>query len=289
MLDFYRTHSPWTEPGKHRPMYDGAGDKIADVVQSVQNVLIHGGLLWLYKVSPSEQQTGGQDIRRTEELLDRIARLDSRPLNAVRPQEARLVVNCRQFAVLTSSILRQKGIPARARAGYALYTWGRGKYENHWICEYWQATERRWVQVDAQLDGKQKDLMRISFDTTDMPEGEFVTAGEGWRRYRNGTVPVEAFGLGGKDGWNGIGWGMVMSNVTCDFMALNKDELLPWDVPPYWSNKKQSEMSLDDMGLLDDLAVCNTDLGAKWSQLRELYRDRDVLHMPKGFDKSARQ
>jgi len=72
----------------------------------------------------------------------------------------------------------------------------------------------------------------------------------------HGALHPRSFGLGGKDGWNGIGWGMIMPNVVCDTMALNKDELLPWDVPPHWT-KEQTEMSTDDMELIGKLAAAS--------------------------------
>lgn len=278
MLEFYRKQSVWTEPGKYSAMYEGIPDEVTNVVQAVQNVLVHGGLLWLYKMTPAEQQGGGMNIRRVEEMLRRIANMKPGSLADTRSPDQRLVVNCRQFAVLTCSILRSKGISARARAGYALYTWGRGKYDNHWICEYWHPAKRRWVQVDAQIDSAQRKLMGIAFDTLDMPAGHFVPAGEGWQLFRQGKVSAEVFGLGGKTGWNGIGWGMVMPNVVCDTMALNKDELLPWDEPPYWA-KKQAEMSAGDMDLIDKLS------SASWNEIRSLYGANDTLHMPADFEK----
>lgn len=276
MLDFYTSQSAWTDPGKFRSMYEGIPEGITGVVQSVQNVLVHGAWLWAYKMTPTQQQDGGFNIRKIEEILGRISQMKAGSLAIPRSDAERLVVNCRQFAVLTCSILRSKGIPARARAGYALYTWGRGKHENHWVCEYWQPAERRWIRVDAQIDDKQRQVMRLDFNTLDI-HGDFVTAGDGWQRYRQGKVPIDYFGLGGKDGWNGMGWSMVMPNVVCDTMALNKDELLPWDVPPHWT-KKEAEMTPDDIELIDRLAA------AQWNDIRSLYGDHSTLQMPKDFD-----
>jgi len=282
MLDFYRTHSPWTDPGEHQVMFEGIPDDIPSIVESVQAVLIHGGLVWLYKLEPSEAQDNGFKIRRTDKLLRQINSLGKTGLGIHRPKEKRLLVNCRQFAVLTCSILRHKGIPARARAGYSLYTWGTGKYENHWICEYWNQNDQRWVRVDAQIDAQQKSLMRIDFDTLDMPKGKFVAAGEAWKGYRDGKVPLETFGVGGKDGWNAIGWQMVMENVTCDIMALNKMELLPWDVNPYWV-KKEEEMTAGDITLIEKAASLSIHVNTHWSDMRKFYEGHQILRMPEGF------
>ena len=45
MLGFYTNQSVWTDPGKFRSMYEGIPEGITGIVQSVQNVLVHGG--WL--------------------------------------------------------------------------------------------------------------------------------------------------------------------------------------------------------------------------------------------------
>jgi hypothetical protein len=282
MLDYYRNHSPWTDPGQQAAMLRDLANDIPSIVAAVQGCLIHGGLLWLYRLQPVPAREGGAGIRRTEALLRRVAALDAAPLGTSRPAERRLVVNCRQFAVLTCAILRHQGVSARARAGYALYTWGRGMYENHWICEYYRPGEARWAQVDAQLDRQQKELMRIDWDTLDLPTDKFVSAGEGWRRYREGAVDIGAFGLGGRDGWNALGWGMVMPNVTCDAMALNKTELLPWDVNPYWE-RTQAQMSAADMETIEGTARLCRQVDERWAELRAFYQAHPLLRMPEGF------
>ncbi len=73
-----------------------------------------------------------------------------------------------------------------------------------------------------------------------------------------------------------------MPNVVCDTMALNKDELLPWDVPPHWT-KKEAEMSSDDIELIDRLAA------AQWNEIRSLYGGRSTLQMPRDFDKRKQE
>jgi len=283
MLEFYRTQSPWTDPGEHEAMYAKIPDDVGSIVKSVQGAVVHGGLVRLYELKPSEAQNGGFNIRRTDELLGRIKALDDAGLDMHRPPEKRLVANCRQFAVLTCSILRHKGIPARARAGYALYTWRHGKYENHWICEYWNKGKKRWIQVDAQIDAKQRELMKIDFDTLDMPKGRFVVAGEGWRRFRDGDVAPENFGVGGDGGWNAMGWTMAMENVTCDLLVLNKVELLPWDTPPF-AQKTEDEMSPEDFAVIEQAAELTTNVNTRWADMRELYENHPAFHMPEGFE-----
>jgi len=285
MLEFYRTQSPWTDPGEHEAMYAEIPDDVASIVKSVQGAVVHGALLWLYGLKPSDAQDGGFKIRRTDELLARIKALDDAGLDVHRPMEKRLVVNCRQFAVLTCSILRQKGIPARARAGYGPYTCvgNDKKYDNHWICEYWSQDEARWIQVDAQIDDKQRKLFKIDFDTLDMPKGQFVVAGKGFQRYRAGEAPAEDFGVYGDSGWVAIGWDMAMPNVTCDMLALNKVELLPWDVPPF-GKKTEDEMSPENTALIEHAAQLTVNVNTHWPDMRTFYEQHLTFHMPEGFE-----
>jgi hypothetical protein len=159
--------------------------------------------------------------------------------------------------------------------------WGGSiRYENHWICEYWSDAEHRWIQVDAQIDDRQRQLMGIEFNTRNLPQGQFVTAGEGWRRFRDGRAPLASFGVFGRS----LGWSMVMPNVVCDTMALNKDELLPWDTPPYW-DKKQADMTPEDTALIQKLAEWDWDSAAGFGERRALYRDNPNLRMPADFEK----
>ncbi len=126
-------------------------------------------------------------------------------MTEARPPEKKLLCNCRTFAVLLTSMLRYQNIPARTRGGFATYTWGRGKGENHWICEYWKDSSHRWVQVDAQLDAAQRQLMGIDFDPLDVPAGKFMAAGAAWQACRAGAIPTTSAWEGAMGGcrWAG--------------------------------------------------------------------------------------
>lgn len=50
--------------------------------------------------------------------------------------------------LLTVALLRAGGIPARARCGFTAY-FVPGWYDDHWVAEYWDTSERRWIMVDA--------------------------------------------------------------------------------------------------------------------------------------------
>jgi len=254
VLQYYTHQSARSDPGAYAKLYDTLPDDVSALVSVVQGLLMHGALVEFYGYHPSKERTEANDaqVKTVEEMLKRLQALDARPLTVTRPPEKRLLVCCRQIALLLCSFLRAKHIPARVRCGYSTYTYGRGKFDNHWICEYWLAKERRWVRVDPQIDPMQRDLLGIKFDTLDVPPGSYLPAGQGWQRCRNGDVTPDRFGVGGPD-WKGGDFGFVASDTIRDFLCLNEYELLPWELTP---QLEQMIRRLDqtDLALVDHFA-----------------------------------
>jgi len=62
------------------------------------------------------------------------------------------------------------------------------KFEDHWVCEYWDADGRRWALADAQLDAIWCERIRVSFDTCDVRREQFLTAADAWQRCRRGAA-----------------------------------------------------------------------------------------------------
>ena len=57
-----------------------------------------------------------------------------------RDADQRVVGTCRHFAVLSCALLRYRGIPARARCGFATY-FQKGQGLDHWVTEYWDEAQ----------------------------------------------------------------------------------------------------------------------------------------------------
>jgi hypothetical protein len=121
------------------------------------------------------------------------------------------------------AFLRHKRIPSRARCGFATY-FEPGKYVDHWICEYWNADQERWVQVDAQLDALQVGVIKADFDPLDVPRDRFLVAGDVWRQIRAGSIDASRCGIA--DMW---GEWFVRGDLALDIASLQKIELLPWE------------------------------------------------------------
>ena len=192
---------------------------------------------------------------------------------ASRPLATRLVAVCRHFSVLLAAMLRAKGVPARARCGFANY-FQRGLFLDHWVCEHWDARSGRWVLVDAQLDALQRERLPIDFDVLDVPRDRFVIAGDAWADCRAGKADPAQFGI-----LDMFGLWFVAGNVLRDAAALNNMEMLPWDV---WGAMPQPDEPIDAarLELLDRLARLAQAPDAGFAELRRTYAHDDRVRVP---------
>ncbi|MFC8660745.1 transglutaminase-like domain-containing protein [Streptomyces sp. NPDC057199] len=168
-----------------------------------------------------EERLAEKNTRPVNELVATLTALDPAPLHHARPPETRVVGTCRHFTTIACAILRARGIPARARCGFGTcFMEGRGL--DHWITEYWNADERRWVRVDTEHLGH-----GYVERPEDLAPGEFLTGGEAWIQYRKGLIDPQLFGVIGTD----HAWGPaeISGNAVRDLAALCKREMLPWD------------------------------------------------------------
>jgi len=265
-----------TNPGKHASLLADLPDDLVSICQAVQNNLIH--VFWAKRMglTLTENQQRSLQIRTVAEKLALMAKTSGQPLNVARSLDQRQVGNCRDFSVLLCSILRYKNIPARARCGFGVY-FEPGHYEDHWICEYWNAETRRWVMVDSQLDSFQRGALNIKFDPLDVPPEEFITAGRAWEMCRSGRADPDKFGILDMHGIRFI-WG----DVVRDFLALNKIEILPWDGGWGFLNQRLSEPLPDEETLVsyDKIAAMTLAIDEKFPEIRAYHRSEPGFHVP---------
>ncbi len=226
VLNYYASHGVFSDPGRYTGWYADLPSDLGELCRVVQNNLVH--VFWSErygrKLSEAEQAT--VQVHAMHEKLARMQVVDPRPLTADRSLEARQVGNCRDFSLMLVSILRSQGVPARARCGFGAYFLP-GHYEDHWVCETWDAAHKRWVLVDAQLDDFQCGELGVNFDPLDVPRHQFIVAGQAWQRCRLGQAQPEQFGI-----FDLHGWWFIWGNVVRELLSFNKVELLPWDYLP---------------------------------------------------------
>jgi hypothetical protein len=212
-------------------------------------------------------------VRPAAKIVAALLALNPAPLSLRREPGQRVVGTCRHFAVLSCALLRYRGIPARARCGFATY-FQLGQSLDHWVTEYWDEDRSKWVRVDSEVIGQQ-----VLPHPEDLQPGEFLSGGEAWSAYRQGRADASSFGVYGTDNW---GAGEIRGNLVKDLAALNKVEMLPWDVWGRMKEAYQDEAGADYDELLDEVsAACAADDPAALSHLyarEELCVPPDLVH-----------
>ena len=273
ILDYYCQAGIITAPGDNVRLLDTLPKDIPGLCKVVQGVMLHIFWATAYGVRLSEDRKNEVNLRKVERILSRIIELDERPLTIAREPELRVVGNCRDYAVFLCALLRHVGIPARARCGFATY-FTAGRYEDHWICEYWNDGFGRWVKVDAQLDSIQLTRLGIEFDPHDLPEGKFLSGAETWLSCRQGEIDSDLCGI-----FDMKGLWFVQGDLIRDFMSLNKLEVLPWDCNELMGGP-DADVNADDYLLLDRIAGMITQGDGAFGEIRSLYNSNERLRMP---------
>jgi hypothetical protein len=236
-----------TSAGRFAPLLADLPADVGALAAVGHGLLIHEHIAPNYGVELSDAERQSVHLRRIEQVLGHVLSIDDAPLTEPRPPAKRAAGNCRHFTVLLVAMLRARGVPARARCGFGMY-FRAGRGEDHWVAEYWNAAESRWILVDGQLDALQRELFGIGFDVLDVPRDGFLVAADAWRRCRAGEADPDTFGLSFLDE---AGYWWIAANMMRDAAALENVEVLPWDL---WGVMPEPE-DVVDLELFDALAA----------------------------------
>jgi Transglutaminase-like superfamily len=277
-LNYYRSQSRVTDPGGMSRLLTQAPDDLVRLQRIARGLVIH------YRAeNPSahgipDERLAEIDSRYAETMLTRLVKLDDRPLAEARAPKERLVGCCRDFTVLFLTMARARGIPARARVGFATY-FIPGFNLDHEVAEVWDARDRRWRMVDAELDDDHLDPNDCAqVDPLDVPRDRFLVAGEAWQRCRAGEADPETFLVAPDlDVEMTRSWPYLRHNLIHDLAALNKVEMILWDSWGLMENDPLGERSRE---LLDQVARATAPEQPDLSELRRLYEGEPALRVP---------
>lgn len=248
---------------------------VEDAVALVQGLLVYDLVCEpFYGVQLPAAQMEGIHERDSAATLAAALSVDPRPLTDPRPPLSRIGARCHAFSRMTVAVLRAAGVPARARCGFGAY-FVPGFLEDHWVAEYWDDDSARWHMVDAQLDETWTRMIRFGGDPLDLTPAEFVTAGHAWQAWRRGDLDAGTCGLSAIDE-HGAHW--IAGNLRLDLAALNKVEMLPWDVwGTHW--KPGEEPSEEQLACFDSVAALTVDPDANLPGLIDRYESDHGLRM----------
>jgi hypothetical protein len=272
--DFYRTHGPYTDPGETGLLPDSVPADIKTLVGIVQANMIHAHWLPRYglEIDPARRERE-MNLRTFRERLANIcANNGTFSVGQHHPNEGKSIGTCRDFTVALTALLREKGIPAREWCGFGTY-FTPGKFEDHWICEWWNDKEKRWVLTDGQLDELQRKVLNTGFDPLDMPRDHFIAGGRAWLMARREGFDPDRFGI---FEWHGMDF--IKGNLIRHAAAFCKVTLLPWDCwglieTPYTS------LTVDDLNILDTLAELLDDPDSGFDRISRIYKTDDRIRM----------
>ena len=175
VLNHYRQQTPYSTAGALALLYEDLPDHVPSLCAVLQGKILH--MFWIgektYGITHEQLKASGRTIciefsyELAEERLRNIVELDDRPLGEPREPGSRSVGCCRDYAVMLTSILRRKGVPARVRTGVALYFVApEGRLiEDHYVTEHWDAAEHRWQLTDPQIDDVQRPAIEKDLNT----------------------------------------------------------------------------------------------------------------------------
>src|SRR6202011_2542187 len=153
--DLYVQQDAFTDPGAFADLYRNLPTSPAALRDIVSRLIIHVDWAARYGVPA--------DVPMSRETLPASERLNLMGSLTGDRGDRRSFGTCRDYAIMLASMLRHQSIPARIRCGFATY-FTTGPFEDHWICEYWSATDDRWIRADAQLDQFHREQLGVRFD-----------------------------------------------------------------------------------------------------------------------------
>ena len=257
----YSSPGPLTDLSRVDPsVLHRVPDDPVEICGLAQSLIVHP-----FETEPlglPEKRFADNQLRPAEAIVGALLSLRPDPVHVPRDPHERVVGTCRHFALLTTALLRHRGIEARARCGFATY-FQEGKGVDHWVVELRQ--NGGWTRFDPQI---------VKQDLT--PE-QFLSGGEAWVAHRAGRIDAMKFGVGGTDNW---GPAEIRGNAIRDLAALNKVEMLPWDEWGRMEASYRGETGADYDDLMDVIAeTCAAD---DPEEVAGLYRSED-LEVPKAL------
>ncbi len=278
ILTFYKEFGMYTNPGLYQGyLKNELPNDIKHIGLLVRKNLIHRTTLVAGNTGTNADLRFGDmtkvpwwrqpedDILQTAPaMLAELFRRDKKGLTLKRKAEDKLVLTCRYTAILIASILKSKGIPCRVRSGHADY-FGTGKLSyDHWINQYWNTKEKRWITID--VDGS-LSMAKKTVDPYDVKEGEFDFPAQAWLDIRSKKVNPRRFYNAG----HVFGTVTVLWSLFYDFHSLMNSEIYYMHGPRFSTRKVFKKLPESELQKIDSLAKLMLDPDTHFDELQKIY------------------
>ena len=275
MLKFYLKTSIYTNYEPYKEYYKSLPDDMEELTDLILFQTIHRKELRRSRKEQLEQGKSHDHISEEYPWCEYIShddilltapaitaelfRKDIRGFTKNREIKNKVVITCRYVAVLLASILKAKGIPCRVRSGFASYFTNDGRCFDHWIIEYYNESENRWIT--------------------------FSWIAEVWLNVRSGKDDINKY----VHGSSFQGLNMLAYTLFFDFHALMGDEISYLFKPTYLDDDNEFfNLTKEELKELDDLATLMLDPNKNFDELRYIFDNNKrfrVLNTPLISDK----
>lgn len=277
VLDFYRQYSSFTDPGDYAYLYENLPDSLPELCKLIRSQFIH-----LYSELPNHSELIPEErwdeqlkYPTVSQVLEALVSYDSRGFVYDRKPEHRLVLGCRDNALLLASILKYRGIPTRLRSGHATYLIP-DFHASHTICEVWNENENRWMLVDPSTD--MVDFNRDMFDFSN----------ETWLKLQNNEIDPMNYGFPGKYS----GFISIFGKITPDlsFLLGNEHTIYQYNPMLEYAFKNNNQLTAEHKEILTIISeLMNTLDSTNLLKLQELYNNTPDIQLTKTLDAKAIQ
>jgi formylglycine-generating enzyme required for sulfatase activity len=272
VLDFYRQYSSFTDPGEYAYLYKNLPDSLPELCSLIKSQFIHPSEeLPIYREQiPKERWDESSKYTTVKSILKGLLSYDSRGLVKDRKPENRLVLACRENAILLASILKYRGIPARVRGGYATYLIT-DFHTNHAICEVWNENDKRWMLVDP------------STGMIDFSRDKFDFSNDAWLKMQKKEIDPNLFGMPGQH----QGVLSIIAILGTDLAFILGTEYTIYQYAPIldYAFKNNNQLTTEQIEILNRISELMKSLDAKnLSKLQEIYNNTPQIQITKTFE-----
>ncbi len=277
ILEFYKQYSSFTDPGKYEYLYKNLPDSLPELCRLIKSQFIHPfSELPQYRNQIPEERWNEwlTSYPTVQSIMKGLLTYDSRGFVNDRKPEDRLVLGCREYAIILASVLKYRGIPARIRVGHAPYL-EPGLHLSHAICEVWNETESRWMLVDPGIN--MIDFNRDQFDFSN----------EVWLKMQKGDINPNLYIAPP----NITGLVSILGKISLDLSSLLGNEFTVAQYAPMldYCLKNNNHLTTGQIEILNKICKLMNTLDAKnLSELKEIYNKTPEIQITETFKMDAK-
>jgi formylglycine-generating enzyme required for sulfatase activity len=271
VLDFYKQYSSFTDPGEYSYLYKNLPDSLPELCSLIRSQFIHpyAELPQYRDQIPEERWNEMEKYPTAKSILAGLLSYDSRGFVKDRKPQDKLVLGCREYAIILASVLKYRGIPVRVRCGHATYL-EPGFHVSHTVCEVWNKKDKRWMLVDP------------STGMIDFNRDKFDFSNEAWLKMQKGEIDPNLYMAPP----NTSGLVSIVGKISPDLLSILGTEFTIYQYAPIleYTLNNQNKLSTEQIEILNKISKLMQSLDAdNLTKLRDIYNSTPEIQITKTF------